>query len=66
MHLMLLLLFYKFIRYNIVGRDVGGGVQDEGTHVYQWLMYVDGWLPIKINNLKKLKKRYNIVTVPLD
>ena len=23
-----------------VGREVGGGVQDEGTHVYLWLIHV--------------------------
>ena len=26
-----------------VGREVGGGVQDVGTHVHQWLIYVKVW-----------------------
>ena len=26
-----------------VGREVGGGVQDGGTHVYPWLIHVDAW-----------------------
>jgi len=24
-------------------REVGGGVQDGGTHVYLWLVHVDVW-----------------------
>ena len=26
-----------------VGREVGGGVQDGGTHVHLWLTHVDVW-----------------------
>ena len=26
-----------------VGREVGGGVQDGGTHVYPWSIHVDVW-----------------------
>ena len=48
-----------------MGREMGGGVQDAGTHVYPWLISVDVWQkpsqyckvsPIKINKLIKKKR----------